>query len=126
MLKIPYDYIVLLNPSFRKGVIPAGNNISYRISLPKEHVATFINNEEALYSYKPKENRTSNITYRTSTNGRHTVRKGETLSKIANKYNCSITEIKLWNKLKSAYIRPGQKLFVYNPKEETTYNTSGN
>lgn len=43
----------------------------------------------------------------------HTVRSGDTLSGIATKYKCTVTEIKKWNNLKSTVIRPGQKLKIY-------------
>jgi len=48
----------------------------------------------------------------------YTVKKGDGLGKIANKYDCTITEIKKWNKLKSNTIRPGQKLKIYVPKAQ--------
>lgn len=44
----------------------------------------------------------------------HTVRKGESLGKIADRYNVGLSELKKWNKLKSTVIRPGQKLYVYS------------
>lgn len=43
----------------------------------------------------------------------HTVRSGETLSAIADRYNASYTQIKKWNHLKSNKILKGQKLMVY-------------
>lgn len=46
----------------------------------------------------------------------YTVKKGDGLGRIADKYDCTITEIKTWNKLKSNLIRPGQKLKIYVPK----------
>ena len=42
----------------------------------------------------------------------HTVRSGEYLGLIALKYNCSVNEIKSWNKLRSHMIYPKQKLLV--------------
>ncbi len=42
----------------------------------------------------------------------HTVKKGETLAKIADKYDVTISDIKKWNKLKSDTIEVGQKLVV--------------
>jgi membrane-bound lytic murein transglycosylase D len=46
----------------------------------------------------------------------YTVKRGDGLGKIADKYDCTITEIKKWNKLKSNTIMPGQKLKIYVPK----------
>ena len=48
----------------------------------------------------------------------YTVKKGDGLGKIADKYDCTITEIKKWNKMKSNMIRPGQKLKIYVPKSK--------
>ncbi len=42
----------------------------------------------------------------------HVVKSGQTLSEIADKYNCSVSELKKWNRLKSTRINKGQKLYV--------------
>ena len=52
MLKIPYEYIILLNPSYKRGIIPADNNMIYTLRLPKDYIAAFINNEQELYAFK--------------------------------------------------------------------------
>lgn len=43
----------------------------------------------------------------------HTVKYGETLSAISDKYNCSVSSIKKWNRLRTTRLLKGQKLFVY-------------
>ncbi|MCX7706194.1 MAG: LysM peptidoglycan-binding domain-containing protein [bacterium] len=43
---------------------------------------------------------------------RHTVRKGETLSSLASKYNTSVEQIKKWNNFSSSRIYPGQNIIV--------------
>jgi len=43
---------------------------------------------------------------------RYTVRKGDSLSRIADKFNLRVTDIKKWNKV-GKYIQPGQKLKLY-------------
>lgn len=56
------------------------------------------------------------ITYKTVTEKvrkTHSVRRGETLSGIAGKYNVTVTDIRKWNKLRSNTIQSGQKLTVY-------------
>ena len=65
---------------------------------------------------KPVERSTTQIT--------HTVKKGETLGKIAQKYKCSVTDLKRWNNLKSTNIQVGQKLKVY-PPENQNVNSGG-
>ncbi|MFN8154819.1 MAG: LysM peptidoglycan-binding domain-containing protein [Bacteroidia bacterium] len=44
----------------------------------------------------------------------HTVRKGENLGRIADRYNVSLTDLKKWNRLKNSTIHPGQRLYVYS------------
>jgi membrane-bound lytic murein transglycosylase D len=91
------------------------------LTLPKSKIATFINNEEAIYTYKsPKESRMDSlmslqreVPVKVKT---HTVRSGESLSMIARKYGVTVNEIKRWNKLKSARLLRGQKLKVSSPE----------
>ncbi|HMM11069.1 MAG TPA: LysM peptidoglycan-binding domain-containing protein [Bacteroidales bacterium] len=47
----------------------------------------------------------------------HTVQKGETLSSLAIKYKCSVTDLREWNNLKSNTLQIGQKLRVYPPEQ---------
>ena len=42
----------------------------------------------------------------------HKIKKGETLSSIARKYHTTVANLKKWNKLKSDFIREGQKIIV--------------
>jgi len=44
----------------------------------------------------------------------HTVRSGESLGKIANRYNVSVSELKKWNGLRGTVIRKGQRIYVYS------------
>ena len=55
----------------------------------------------------------------------HTVKSGENLSIIAKKYQCTVTDLKEWNNLKSTNLSIGQKLKVYPPTTQTQTTTSG-
>ncbi|MBK7966889.1 MAG: LysM peptidoglycan-binding domain-containing protein [Bacteroidetes bacterium] len=44
----------------------------------------------------------------------HTVRKGESLGRIASKYDMTVAQVKKMNKLRSNTVRSGQRLTVYN------------
>ena len=57
---------------------------------------------------------------RSTTQTVHVVKSGETLGKIAQKYKCSVTDLKKWNNLKSNTIKIGQKLKVYPPEKQST------
>jgi D-alanyl-D-alanine carboxypeptidase len=43
----------------------------------------------------------------------HTVKRGDNLSKIADKHNVALADLKKWNKIKKNSIQAGQKLAVY-------------
>ena len=60
---------------------------------------------------------------RSTTQTTHVVKSGETLGKIAQKYKCSVTDLKKWNNLKTNTIKVGQKLKVYPPESQTTTST---
>ncbi|MBL0340255.1 MAG: LysM peptidoglycan-binding domain-containing protein [Bacteroidetes bacterium] len=58
----------------------------------------------------------SNYTYKTvwtKQRRSHTVKSGETLSSIAQKYKSTYQQVKKWNRLSSNKIMKGQKLYVY-------------
>ena len=46
----------------------------------------------------------------------HTVKKGETMTTIAKKYNVRTEQILKWNLLKSIAVQPGQELYIYTRK----------
>ena len=133
-LDLPLDVISYLNPIYKRGLIPdVGGN--YILRLPTNKMAIYMLSQESIYaeslpaarpvmnSYK---NRTSQVeeeegdevaTYDTQTKRvkkTHTVRRGESLGKIASKYDMTLAQVKKMNKLRSSTVRSGQRLTVYN------------
>ncbi|TAH24060.1 MAG: LysM peptidoglycan-binding domain-containing protein [Cytophagales bacterium] len=129
-----------LNPVFQKNYLPA--SIAYPIRIPHDKVTKFYTN---YFDILDSCSRTSNIggtppayvsvfgkksTYTNSiltteaSNNKqiHTVRKGQTIYKIASIYNVSINQLKQWNKLKSNRLKLGQKIVVFKPAAQ---NNSG-
>ncbi len=74
------------------------------------------NSSESETSASPKTTVKNNI---------HIVEDGETLGGIAEKYNTSVKDIKLWNNLSSNKIRTSQELIVYksNPAKNTVIDS---
>ncbi len=120
-LNLQLSDLEFLNPTFRTGFIPATPANPFYIRLPQKSIADFINNETALYAnyqlkaYDPGQPTLADnsdydvITKRIS----HKVRRGETLSAIANKYNCSASDIKKWNNMKKSTVYQGHTLKIY-------------
>lgn len=74
-----------------------------------------------VYPSAPYRSQSTTTTVKKSTanlvQGKHTVKYGESLGAIANKYNCTVADLKAWNNLKGNTIHPNQQLNVYKPKE---------
>ena len=86
------------NPTVKRYVIFAGQNLKLSCSTKN----TLMANQ-------------SNIT--------HTVRRGESLWSISQKYNVSVSDIVRWNKLKRRNkIFAGRKLFILNKNKDTIAN----
>ncbi|MEI6886165.1 MAG: LysM peptidoglycan-binding domain-containing protein [Bacteroidota bacterium] len=120
MLNIPFDEITFLNPAYKKGVIPATPEMTYKLRLRKKYVGDFINNEASLYTYRTKKSLSEEASlaaiyesYRETQ--QYTVRKGETMASIAKKFHMSVPELKSLNSLSKNYVKPKQKIFVYVP-----------
>lgn len=63
--------------------------------------------------------KTSTPVMRSSTESVHIVRSGENLGLLAEKYKCTVTDLKEWNNLRSSVIYPNQKLIVYKPENKS-------
>ena len=51
----------------------------------------------------------------------HTVQRGEHLAVIAGKYNCSVVDLKRWNRMRTSRLIAGQKLKIYSTVQEKIY-----
>lgn len=74
---------------------------------PAETQKTNATKQETAKETKPKSTAKTQqkVTY-------HTVKKGDNLTKIANKYQVTVSDLKKWNNLKSDRINIGQKLTI--------------
>jgi membrane-bound lytic murein transglycosylase D len=127
-LNIPYNDVKFLNPSFKKGIIPADPGNIYALRLPREYVGEFVSNEKEIYAFKTKkgierDELLAQIEQAKSRNI-HYVRSGETLGHIARRYHTSVSNLKAWNNLRGTTIYPGQKLTVYASPGSSSSSTS--
>lgn len=117
VIGVPTDMLDFLNPMYKKGIIPASEENQMSLTLPREYIHLFIANEDSIYNYKTKSNIEKEHLLaeikKVENQAIHTVKSGETLSHIAQKYRCSVSQLKSWNGLKSNNLRIGQKLVVF-------------
>lgn len=127
-LKIPREELEFLNPGFLRGFIPATDINPYYIRLPRKTVADFVNNEQALYAfyqlkpYEPFQTTSNDESEYILKKHSHKVRKGETINTVARRYNCSVGDIKRWNRLRSTRLKYGQRLAVYTRVKNPDYD----
>lgn len=101
-----------LNPKYRREVVP-GNTATQIIRLPSAQAPAF---SVAMDTYKPSE--LPETSYEVVTNQiTHTVRRGETIGKIAKRYGVTVADIKSQNKLRSTTLKRGQRIKINIAKE---------
>lgn len=126
VLNIPVEEIRMLNPQFRKDIIP-GDNHPYALVLPSQQVLSYIMSEKQILdrdadSYARRTHVEPGATTTVLDDGTtvatrlvkktHTVGRGENLRSIAKKYGVSATDIKRWNNMKSSKVKAGRKLVI--------------
>lgn len=131
LLDVPVAQLQLLNPSYKLNVIPFYQDQAHFLRLPKEKIAIFASNEDKIYGYAQREldlrerpfqvtkaivlNDTMNYSVQRITLPKtkyYTVRRGDNLGEIAEKYNVSIANLKKWNRLKGNAIARGKSLKI--------------
>lgn len=135
------DEIAIYNPALKTKTIP-GFPYPYPLRMPMKNVAQFYANEQVLYAELAKDKTpVSNLATTTAStseasqtassinNGEkqnetisnkpvlisYSVKKGDNLGYISDWFDCTIADIKSWNKMKSTKIVPGQKLKIMVP-----------
>lgn len=126
VLNIPVEEIRMLNPQFRKDIIP-GDNHPYSLVLPSQQVLSYIMSENNILerdaeSYARRTHVEPGESISTDDSGQvvrtrlvkkvHTVGRGENLRSIAKKYGVSASDIKRWNKMRSSKVKAGRKLTI--------------
>lgn len=136
VLNIPIEEIRALNPQYRKDIIP-GDVRPYTLRLPSQQVYAYIMSEDSIlahnqtrYGRRTVVEPTDQTALSTGTKlviKTHKVARGETLSKIAQHYGVTTSDIKEWNRMKSNKVKRGQRLKIHTyeqipvpVQEETT------
>jgi len=114
---IDKEDLSFLNPAYKHGIIPATNENTYILRLPREKVGYYLDHENELYNFKSskgieKEKLLVQIK-RAQERTIHIVRSGQVLGQIAKQYHTSVRKLKDWNGLRTSRIYPGQKLVVF-------------
>ena len=137
VLNIPIEEIRVLNPQFRRDVIP-GNNHAYTLTLPSQQIYSYIMSEDSIANYRSELYAQREIVEpvsETSVQGDggsytwetkqvtqyHKVRRGEKLGGIAKRYGMSVATLKSMNRIKGNSVHRGQTLRVVTTKRVKVY-----
>jgi membrane-bound lytic murein transglycosylase D len=119
MLRIDIELLRILNPQYRRDIVP-GNNKPSTLKLPAVATYSFVDKEDSLYAYRKEEflaNRQSVAIGASKTSNReqitHTVKSGESIVTIADKYGLTAQEVRKWNGLSSNKVAAGKRLRLY-------------
>jgi membrane-bound lytic murein transglycosylase D len=133
LLDISVEELRDLNPQYRGDVIPAGFGRTYTLQLPYNHVGNFIDKQDTIFAHRrdyyfndndrtvDPRNRVRNYAQavpRDKAKITYTVKSGDVLGTIANKFNVKIADLRYWNNVNGNLIRVGQKLVVYVPRDK--------
>lgn len=92
------------------GQLKTWNNLRSNTIYPGQRLTVYSSGAPSRPSGQPPVQRSSTATY-------HTVRSGENLGLIAQRYRCSVNDLRQWNSISGSIIRPGQRLRVYPPEQ---------
>lgn len=116
-LEMDMELLKVLNPAYRRDVINGTAASPKRLIVPEvapEYYAALyatlnnpVPNSPAVVNEKVGEALASAI---------HKVKKGESLDRIAKRYNITVQDLRAWNNLKNTTIVPGQSLKVANTR----------
>jgi membrane-bound lytic murein transglycosylase D len=132
LLDVPVTQLQVMNPSYKLNVVPFYEDQNHFLRLPKDKIAVFASNEDKIYAYIQREvdrrerpfqvtkaivaTDTLNYTQQRITLPKtkyYTVRRGDNLSEIANKYDVTIADLKKWNKIRGNTVARGKSLKIF-------------
>lgn len=123
------EELKILNPIFKKDFIPAYAE-SYMVKLPATRRDLVARNRDSLYRLFGNVSSEQEFVLNTDPMAKsrtifktHVVRNGETLSKVAHKYNVEIRDIKKWNNLSRNTLKKGQRLKIKKQLEAPVSTT---
>ncbi|MDR1918920.1 MAG: transglycosylase SLT domain-containing protein [Tannerellaceae bacterium] len=111
MLKIDLEVLRILNPQYRRDIVP-GNIKPSPLKLPASSTYGFVDKEDSIYTYGGGA-LLANQSASTREQITHIVQAGENLVTVADKYGVTAQEVRKWNGLGSNKVAAGKRLRLY-------------
>ena len=115
IINLSLDQIKKLNPAYKIAIVPHVKQRDFYINLPIEKIEYFLANKDTIYQQLDKiEKKVKHPDYEEMVKKiNYKIKSGDSLGKIAQKYNCRIKDILLWNSMKNTTIIAGRTLKIY-------------
>lgn len=136
----PLELLTYLNPVYKRGIVPDADQ-PMPVRLPSNKINSYLANLSSVFKPEDTDNYAANMAAGSDdTKGElsadntirkvHKVKRGEHLQTIANRYDCSVADLKKWNHLRSSKLVAGQRLTVFQPappvKQEVVASNTSN
>lgn len=125
VLNMDVRTISIMNPQYKRMIVNGTTTAPKRLVIPQIDKNRFALLYEALNDAQmPANHFDAVLVSNNETSVRqkkheiptfHTVKRGETISSIADKFGCEVQDIKVWNNLHSLKVKPGDALRVAAP-----------
>ncbi|WP_288955266.1 lytic transglycosylase domain-containing protein [uncultured Polaribacter sp.] len=114
------EVLTFLNPEYKLNIIPFVEGRNYALRLPITKVISFLNKEKELYALAEaddaKREKPLAKYFEMDKRIRYSVKSGDFLGKVANRYGVRVSDLKRWNRLKTSRLSIGQRLYIYPKK----------
>lgn len=125
VLKLDIAQLRALNPQYKRDIIP-GNAAPSVLKLPAAETYTFIDKEDTVFTHRAEELLAQCIPVDPASGSgsrpgvrstreqiTHTVKSGENIYTIANRYGVAAADVRKWNGLRSNRVARGKRLKLY-------------
>lgn len=116
-LGVSNELLQFLNPEYKLDIVPYVQHKQYSLRLPSEHAVKFVAQEKEIYALATQEEAAREKPlpkyFEMNQRIRYTVKSGDYLGRIANRYGVRVSEIKKWNGLRTTNLKVGQRLTIY-------------
>lgn len=131
-LGIETDLLKILNPQYKKELIPLIKDRRMTLSLPINNMTEFLEKENDLYKSANLTNQKSNESaiIPLKLGNHYTVQSGDNLHNIARRHHISVQQLKTWNGLQTNFLIAGQSLVITDKEnialDESSLDESSN
>ncbi|MDG1720575.1 MAG: LysM peptidoglycan-binding domain-containing protein, partial [Bacteroidia bacterium] len=128
-LDVDLNQLRSINPIYKKDIIPNIDRLNY-LKIPTSKVDLFYQLRDSLFTESNSDSARhyplDKLKSKSSTSGGfvnivYTVRSGDVLIRIADLYDCSVSQIRRWNNIRGDYLRINQRLIIKKPSNQQAY-----